>query len=146
MWLCTILTIKEFFLRFNYLTFFPQYWGFELRASYLRGRHSTFWAMLQSFIGVSYFSGRLLNFCLVPASEQSPSYGLPPSWHHSHTPPCLVYWLKWCLTNFLPGLVSNLHPPDLCLPNSWDYICEPLYSTSSLLIYIYFGFGLNLGC
>jgi hypothetical protein len=25
------------------------------------------------------------------------------------------YWLKWYLVNFLPGLSSNLNPPDLYL-------------------------------
>jgi hypothetical protein len=28
--------------------------------------------------------------------------------------------------NILPGLASNLDPPDLCLLISWDYRCEPL--------------------
>jgi hypothetical protein len=26
---------------------------------------------------------------------------------------------------FLPGLASNHDPPDLYLPSSWDYKCEP---------------------
>jgi hypothetical protein len=28
------------------------------------------------------------------------------------------YWLKWSLPNFLPGMASNLNPPNLYLPNS----------------------------
>jgi hypothetical protein len=28
--------------------------------------------------------------------------------------------------NYLPGLASNLDPPDLCLLSSWDYRREPL--------------------
>jgi hypothetical protein len=31
------------------------------------------------------------------------------------------------LTNFLPGLVLNSDPPDLCLPSSWNYSYAPLY-------------------
>jgi hypothetical protein len=33
----------------------------------------------------------------------------------------------WSLTNFLPRLVSNYDPPDLCLPRSWDYSSKPLH-------------------
>jgi hypothetical protein len=49
-------------------------------------------------------------------------------------PPHPIFLLKWGLTNFLPGLVSNLEPPDLCLLSSWCYISEPLcpaHGTSS---------------
>jgi hypothetical protein len=32
-----------------------------------------------------------------------------------------VYWLRWGLAKFFPELGWNLDPPDLQLPNSWDY-------------------------
>jgi hypothetical protein len=39
----------------------------------------------------------------------------------------LVYWeahlLVRVLTNFLPWLALNLSPPNLGLPNSWNYKC-----------------------
>jgi hypothetical protein len=37
-----------------------------------------------------------------------------------------LYWLRWSLKIFLPGLASNHCPPNLCLPSSWDYRCESL--------------------
>jgi hypothetical protein len=30
------------------------------------------------------------------------------------------------LSNYLPRLALNFDPPDLCLPSSLDYRCEPL--------------------
>jgi hypothetical protein len=38
-----------------------------------------------------------------------------------------VLWLfwRWGLENYLPGLASNLDPPDLSLPRSEDYRHEP---------------------
>jgi hypothetical protein len=38
-----------------------------------------------------------------------------------------LLWLfcRWGLTNSLPGLASNLDPPDLSLPSSWDDIRDP---------------------
>jgi hypothetical protein len=32
----------------------------------------------------------------------------------------------WCLTSYLPGLVSNYSPLDLCLLSSYDYGHKPL--------------------
>jgi hypothetical protein len=34
------------------------------------------------------------------------------------------YWLRWGLSSFLLGLVSNLDPPNLCFLSSWDYRCN----------------------
>jgi hypothetical protein len=31
------------------------------------------------------------------------------------------YWLRWGLTNYLPGLISNSEPPNFHLPSSWNY-------------------------
>jgi hypothetical protein len=35
--------------------------------------------------------------------------------------------LVWGLGNFLPRLVSNYDPPNLCLLCNWDYGCEPFH-------------------
>jgi hypothetical protein len=43
------------------------------------------------------------------------------------------FLLRWGLTNVLLGLVLNLSPPDLHLPNSWDYSPEPLHLAHRLL-------------
>jgi hypothetical protein len=42
--------------------------------------------------------------------------------------------------NFLPGLASNLSPPDLCFTNSWDYSHVP----PCLDGYIFFNTSRNL--
>jgi hypothetical protein len=35
-----------------------------------------------------------------------------------------LFW-KWGLEKYFPGLASNLDPPVLSLPSSWDYRREP---------------------
>jgi hypothetical protein len=40
--------------------------------------------------------------------------------------PDYLVLLRWDLTNFLPGLSSNLYPFDHCLLNRWDYRCVPM--------------------
>jgi hypothetical protein len=45
------------------------------------------------------------------------------------------HWLRWDLKDFLPGLAVNLDPLDLCLPNTWDYECEPWHLAPFLFIY-----------
>jgi hypothetical protein len=78
---------------------------------------------------LSYFSGRILQFCLGPASDQDhPTYGPSPTlcrWDHSFAPPqYLAYWLRWGLTTFLPRLPLSLNR-SVQLSSSWDYRCEP---------------------
>jgi hypothetical protein len=50
----------------------------------------------------------------------------PYSWDlHAYTTMLdLVCW-DWVLLTFIPGLASNCDPPNLCLPSTWDYNCEP---------------------
>jgi hypothetical protein len=44
---------------------------------------------------------------------------------HLHSISLLLFW-RWGLGNYLPGLASNLSPPYLSLPNSYDYQCPTL--------------------
>jgi hypothetical protein len=37
--------------------------------------------------------------------------------------------------NCLPGLALSLHPPNLGLPSSWDYMCEPLMPGFNLIFF-----------
>jgi hypothetical protein len=43
-----------------------------------------------------------------------------------------LFW-RWGLANYLLGLVSKCDPPDLSLPNSWDYRVEPPAPGSDLI-------------
>jgi hypothetical protein len=36
-----------------------------------------------------------------------------------------LFW-RWGISNYLPGLASNLSPPNLSLLSSYDYRLEPL--------------------
>jgi hypothetical protein len=105
------------FLRF----LFVSWWYWDLNAaSCLLGGYSTSWATLPVLLCFSYFHVSTSHFCTGPGSvHNSPTYGFPHSWGHRHVPPCPVYWLRWGFANFLPELVTNWNPPDLCLLSSW---------------------------
>jgi hypothetical protein len=79
--------------------------GSELRTLCLLGRHGTNWAILSHFC-FSYFSDRVSSYCL----------GLTSDHNHSCVLPCPAYWLRWDVTNFLPGLELNHHP---VIPDFW---------------------------
>jgi hypothetical protein len=54
-----------------------------------------------------------------PAWNRDPSNLSCPhclEWQAHSTVPS--YWLRWCLRNSLPTLISNHDPPDLSLPSS----------------------------
>jgi hypothetical protein len=79
--------------------------GFEFRASCLLGR-----CCPTSFC-FSYFSVRGTCFC--------PGLDCRPATYAFLVTEIIdgYHWSDWYLTNFLPGLASNLDPPDLCLQN-----------------------------
>jgi hypothetical protein len=54
-----------------------------------------------------FFSNRVSCFCAPLAWTTIFVH----SWNDRHIPPCPTYWLKWCLTNFLPGLASRSLTP-----------------------------------
>jgi hypothetical protein len=86
------------------------------------GRRCTTWAappapftLLILWIGSCSYSQARLD---LPSSHLH----LLPSWDDTTMPGLLV---RLCLSNFLSKLALNHDLPDLCLPRSWDYRCEP---------------------
>jgi hypothetical protein len=55
---------------------------------------------------------------------------------HRQVSPCLAGWLKWSLTNSLPVLALNLHPPNLCFLRSWICRHAPLYPTYTWVFFL----------
>jgi hypothetical protein len=71
----------------------------------------------------SYFSGRVLHFCLGLASDcDPPTYGLPCSWNHKPAPPHPAYWLRW---RSFANLFCPVWPQTMILLSSWDYKWVP---------------------
>jgi hypothetical protein len=115
-------------------------WGLNSGPLSLLGRCSRHGstAVPPALFCLSCFSGRVLCFCLGPASDCHPSTyasciaGITSIYHHAW-----LGGLRWGvgLTNFFPRLTSNYNPPDFWLPSTWDYKCEPLYLPSIYLIF-----------
>jgi hypothetical protein len=85
--------------------------GLELRAFTLS--HSTSPFLLYLFLRY--------GFMFLPGARhrlQSSYLCFPSSWDDRHIPPYSTYLLRWGLTDFLPGLASNLNPPNLCFLSS----------------------------
>jgi hypothetical protein len=61
-----------------------------------------------------------IRYCFLPGTVLEPSYlCLLSNWDCRHVPSCPAYWLKWDLTNFLPGLAFSCDPPDPHLMSSF---------------------------
>jgi hypothetical protein len=45
---------------------------------------------------------------------------------YNSSPFCSELFWRWSLSNFLPGLASNINPSDFSLPSSQDYRRETL--------------------
>jgi hypothetical protein len=81
---------------------------------------------ISSHFCFSYFLEQRLVFCLGLGWATVLLFHLPNNWDDRLVPPYPAYWLRWGgLCYYLPRLVLNLDPPDLCLLRSWDYRCEP---------------------
>jgi hypothetical protein len=78
--------------------------GFELRTSQLKGRHSTTWVMAPALFCFNFFFDRVLLLPWVVLGLQSSYLRLLYSCGYKHAPLHPACYLRWGLTNFLPGL------------------------------------------
>jgi hypothetical protein len=107
--------IKNFF-------FFWWYWGIKI--SCLLSRHSVYHL---NYVPSPFFDLVIFQVgpCFLPNPASDPG---PPTcglllccWYHRCEPLHLACLLRWGLTDFLPGLVLNLSPPNFHLLSSWDH-------------------------
>jgi hypothetical protein len=108
--------------------------GVELRASYMLGRLSTTCdtlfppALLLSLVIFQVKSHIFHGLAwMVILLSRITSVGLP----------CPAYYLRWGLTDFLPGLALYWNSLNFCLLSNWDYRREPLCLALVFILFIY---------
>jgi hypothetical protein len=94
----------------------------------LLGRHSTTWFTHSALFTLLISGNKVLCFHLKCPRRRTSYLCFLHSWNDRCTQVHTAsYWLRWDLTNFLPGLTSKCDPPDLCLLCSWDYITDMIH-------------------
>jgi hypothetical protein len=85
---------------------------------------------------LSYFSGRVLHFSPVLASDCGPpTSGLLCLWDLRHMPPQLAFVWRQGLAYFCLGFPPHVIPPSLS-STSWDYRFETPHPASFLLFWL----------
>jgi hypothetical protein len=85
---------------------------------------------------IDYFSDWVSCFLLFDWPEIQILLPMPPnSWNYTCVPLCPSYLLRSGLASFLPKLVLNHNPPNLCPLSSRDYRSEPQCSAIFLFLY-----------
>jgi hypothetical protein len=89
---------------------------------HLLGKCSTTWATPPALFALVIFQVKSCDSPLpFMALDHDPPTYASHCWDYRGTLPCLACWLRWELSNFLPGLALNCNPSDLCLQSNWDY-------------------------
>jgi hypothetical protein len=109
LFMCSVFTFSLYFVLMS----------FELRILHLLGTKALYhWRHAPNHFALVIFQVGSHFFLAQARLDHSPAYcffiaGV------TNMPPCpAFYWLRWCLTVFLPGLSSNHHPPNLCFLQS----------------------------